>query len=150
MFRKINSMAVKGYMTLEACFIMPWIIFIFVLLIYISFYAYDKCVLFQDAYTLCMRGSTQKEEGKAVEYINARMGGQFGKKYFGTDGVSGSVEQRGRIIKVYAECSVRQPFNHFLTMYKAEGRQIKTQAAAWKINPTKLIRKFRVAEKILD
>lgn len=148
MFRKIKHMTVKGYMTLEASFIMPWIIFVFVFLIYVSFYVYDKCILFQDAYTLCLRGSVQKEE-EAVNYINAHMNGQFGKKYFGTDRVWGSAKQHSQEIKVYAGCSVQLPFNHFITMAGEGGWQIQTGAKAWKINPTKLLRKFRMAENFL-
>lgn len=135
---------------MEACFIMPWIIFIFVFLIYASFYVYDKCVLFQDAYTLSFRGSIQKEEGGAVNYINAHMNGQFGKKYFGTDKVQGSVEQHGQEVKVYARCSVQVPFNHFLTMAEAGGWQIQTEGKAWEINPTKLIRRFRMVENLCN
>lgn len=150
MFKKIKSITVKGYMTLEACFIMPWIIFIFVFLIYASFYVYNKCVLFQDTYTLCMRGSIQKEEGGAVNYINAHMNGQFGKKYFGTDNVHGSAEQHGQEVKVYAQCSVKVPFNHFLTMAEAGGWQIQTEGKAWEINPTKLLRKFRMVENLCN
>lgn len=46
----------KGYMTVEASFIITWTVFLFVFLIYLSFYSYDKCVLFQDAYAVCFRG----------------------------------------------------------------------------------------------
>lgn len=148
MFRKIKYKTVKGYMTLEACFIMPWVIFMFVFLIYASFYAYDKCVLFQDAYTLCLRGSIQKEESGAVNYINTHMNGQFGKKYFGTDKVQGSAEQHGQEVKVYAQCSVQVPFNQFLTMVKVGGWQIQTEGKAWEINPTKLLRKCRMVENL--
>ncbi|MBD5493085.1 MAG: hypothetical protein HDR12_01550 [Lachnospiraceae bacterium] len=149
MFRKIKHITVNGYMTLEACFIMPWVIFMFVFLIYISFYSYDKCVLFQDVYTLCLRGSIQKEEGGAVSYINTHMNEQFGKKYFGTDKVVGSAEQHGQEINVYARCSVQVPFNHFMTMVKAGGWQIQAEGKAWEINPTKLLRRFRMVENFL-
>ncbi|MCM1264286.1 MAG: hypothetical protein NC313_16370 [Butyrivibrio sp.] len=149
MFKKINSISVNAYMTLEASFIMPWVIFIFVFLIYISFYSYDKCVLYQDSYALCLRGSIQKEEGAAVSYINSHMAGQFGRKYFGADRVEASAGQHGNEVKVYAECSVRVPFKHFFTMFNADGWHIQTEAKAWEINPTKLIRSFRMAENLL-
>lgn len=149
MYKKINYITVKGYMTLEASFIMPWVIFMFVFLIYTSFYVYDKCVLFQDAYTLCLRGSVQKEEDGTVNFIITHMNGQFGKKYFGTDKVQGSAEQHGQEVKVYAECRVQLPLNNFMTMAGEESWQIHTSAKAWKINPTKLLRKIRMVENIL-
>ena len=56
----LNKMK-KGYMSVEASFIITWTVFLFVFLIYLSFYSYDKCVLFQDAYAVCFRGSIQKQ-----------------------------------------------------------------------------------------
>ena len=39
-------------MTVEASFVVSWTVFVFVFLIYLAFYSYDKCVLFQDAYSV--------------------------------------------------------------------------------------------------
>ena len=60
-------------MTVEAAFIVTWTVFIFVFLIYLAFYSYDKCVLFQDAYGVCFRGSIQKKEENVVRYISTHM-----------------------------------------------------------------------------
>lgn len=140
---------VKGYMTIEAGFIIPWVIFLFVFIIYGSFYLYDKCVLFQDAYAVCFRGSIQKDEGEILTYINEHLIEQFGRKYFGVGGVEGSVRQSGRDVYVAGVCSVKTPFTHFLTMPGKSGWQIQTEAAARIMNPTKMIRKCRMAENII-
>ena len=66
----VSGYMAGGYMSVEASFLITWTLFIFVLLIYLSFYTYDKCVLFQDAYTVCFRGSIQKDEDRVVPYIN--------------------------------------------------------------------------------
>ncbi|MCM1155643.1 MAG: hypothetical protein NC314_02370 [Roseburia sp.] len=136
-------------MSVEAGFIMPWVIFLFVFLIYGSFYLYDKCVLFQDAYAVCFRGSIQKEEEPA-DYINAHLTEQFGRKYFGTGSVEGSVRQLGQKVYVSGMCSVKAPFTNFLMMSGNEGWQIRTEAAAQIINPTKIIRKCRMAENMIQ
>ena len=78
-------------MTIEASFIVSWTVFLFVLLIYLSFYSYDKCVLFQDAYAVCFRGSIQKKENQVVPYISSHMQEQFGRKYFGVGQVQGKI-----------------------------------------------------------
>ncbi|MBD5521510.1 MAG: pilus assembly protein [Lachnospiraceae bacterium] len=142
--------ALKGYMTLEASFIMPWVIFLFAFLIYACFYLYDKCVLFQDAYVLALRGSVQKEEAEVLEYVNGHMSKQFGSKYFGVGRVEGRVEKSKTEIKVIGSCSVKIPFDNFLTFSKEGGWQISMQAAAQIINPTKVIRKCRMAENIIE
>lgn len=133
----------KGYMTVEAAFLITWTIFVFVLLIYLSFYSYDKCVLFQDAYTVCFRGSIQKNEDQVVPYINAHMQEQFGKKYFGVGKVKGTVDKNGNTTSVAGECQIKVPIRQFFTMYDRSGWKITTKAKAQIINPTKLIRKCR-------
>lgn len=140
---------VKGYMTVEAGFIIPWVIFLFVFLIYGSFYLYDKCVLFQDVYTICFRGSIQKEEGEVLSYINTHMNEQFGRKYFGVGKVEGNAEQSGKKVYVSGTCGVKVPFMHFLTMAGNSGWQIQTEAMAQIMNPTKMIRKCRMAENVI-
>lgn len=133
----------KGYMTVEAAFLITWTVFLFVLLIYLSFYSYDKCVLFQDAYTVCFKGSIQKEEDQVVPYINAHMQQQFGRKYFGVGKVQGTVDRNGNTTSVTGECQVKVPIRQFFTMHDRTGWKIKTKAKAQIINPTKVIRKCR-------
>lgn len=145
----IKHEGIDGYMSLEAAFVIPWVIFLFVLLIYVSFYLYDKCVLFQDAYTICFRGSIQKEENGALDYIQTHMAAQFGGKYFGVESVEKSAKQSGKEVYVYASCRVRVPFGHFLAMANEDGWQIQTSAKAQIANPTKILRKCRMAENAL-
>ena len=133
----------KGYMTLEASFIITWTLFLFVLLIYLSFYSYDKCVLFQDAYTICFRGSIQKDEEQVVPYISANMQKQFGKKYFGVGKVQGTVDKNGNMASVTGECQVKVSIRQLFTMHGKEGWRIRTRAKAQIVNPTKMIRRCR-------
>ena len=132
-----------GYMTAEASFIITWTLFVFVFLIYLSFYSYDKCVLFQDAYTVCFRGSIQKQEDSIVSYISAHMKGQFGRKYFATGEVHGSVDRNGNVTDVIGECRVKVPIRAAFTMYNHSGWKIRTRARAQIVNPTHIIRKSR-------
>ena len=140
----------RGYMTLEASFIITWTVFLFVLLIYLSFYSYDKCVLFQDAYTVCFRGSIQKDEGQVVPYIDAHMQKQFGKKYFGVGKVNGTVDRDGNITSVTGECQVKVPIRQLFTMHDQAGWKIRTRAKAQIINPTKMIRRSRMAKNVIS
>ncbi|MCM1087962.1 MAG: pilus assembly protein [Muribaculaceae bacterium] len=141
---------VKGYMTIEAAFIVPWVIFLIVFLIYVSFYFYDKCVLFQDAYTVCFRGSIQKEEGSAAAYVQNHLSEQFGRKYFGVGSVYGEVERSGKSLKVSGRCSIKIPFRVFKDG-KGNGEwEIQTEAKAQIINPTKVIRRCRMAENLVQ
>ena len=133
----------RGYMTVEASFIVTWTIFLFVLLIYLSFYSYDKCVLFQDAYAVCFRGSIQKKEEQVVPYINAHMEEQFGSKYFGVGQVHGTVDKNGNTTSVTGECQVKVPVRQMFTRDDKAGWLISTQARSQIINPSKVIRRCR-------
>lgn len=137
-------------MTLEASFLITWTLFLFVLIIYLSFYSYDKCVLFQDAYTVCFRGSIQKKEDKVVPYIDAHMQKQFGKKYFAVGKVTGTVDKKGNAVSVTGECQVKVSIRQFFTMHDRAGWKIQTRARAQIVNPTKMIRRSRMAGKVLS
>ncbi len=47
----------KGYMTVEASFIVPIVLILLVLIVRSSFLLYDRCVISQDSYLLVFRGS---------------------------------------------------------------------------------------------
>lgn len=47
----------KGYLTVEAAFVMPIVLFLYMLLILAGFYLYDRCVISQDTYLLAFRES---------------------------------------------------------------------------------------------
>lgn len=54
----------KGYLTVEASFIMPIVLVIYLLIILCGFYLYNRCVISQDNYLLAFRGSRFTEAGE--------------------------------------------------------------------------------------
>lgn len=58
---------IKGSFTIEAAIIMPIIIIITVMLIYLSFYLYNACLLSQTSYQSALRGSLREGEGTEME-----------------------------------------------------------------------------------
>lgn len=140
---------VRGYMTVEASFLITWTIILFVFMIYLAFYSYDKCVLFQDSYGICFRGSIQKDEKQIVPYINQHIKEQYGKKYFGVGEVKGSVSAGGKTVSVIGECSVKVPVHSVFTKDGEEGWNIRTQAKAQIVNPTRVIRTCRVVKRMV-
>ncbi len=47
----------RGYLTVEASFVMPIVIWIYLLVILCGFYLYNRCVMSQNDYLLAFRGS---------------------------------------------------------------------------------------------
>lgn len=62
--------SLKGYLTVEASFIMPIVLSLYLLIILCGFYLYDRCVISQDNYLLAFRGSrfteTDQNFGKVI------------------------------------------------------------------------------------
>lgn len=69
-----------AYFTVEAALVIPIVLCIFVMIIYLAFYLYDRCVMAQDCYVLSYRQSIEK--GKADRSGQAAAKEQFGQKLF--------------------------------------------------------------------
>lgn len=54
----------KGYLTVEASFVMPMVIFLYLLMISCGFFLYNRCVMSQNDYLLAFRGSRFTEAGR--------------------------------------------------------------------------------------
>ena len=85
-----------------------------------------------------------------MSYISAHIKEQFGKKYFATGEVHGSVDRKGNVIDVTGECQVKVPIRVAYTMYNKSGWQIRTKARAQIINPTHIIRKSRWLGNVME
>lgn len=69
-----------AYFTVEAALVMPVVLCILVMVIYLSFYLYDRCVMAQDCYVLSYRQSIEK--GKADRISQEKIRSQYGNKLF--------------------------------------------------------------------
>lgn len=54
-------MKIKAYITLEASFIVPLMVSVVALIIYVTFFEYNACVVYQDCYIAALRGSQLRE-----------------------------------------------------------------------------------------
>ena len=81
-YKKRNRVQAEAdaYFTVEAALIIPIVLCIFVMIIYLSFYLYDRCVMSQDWYVLSYRQSIEK--GGADRAGRSAAGEQFGQKLF--------------------------------------------------------------------
>jgi len=61
-----------------------------------AFYFYGRCLLYQDAYLLALRGSVLKEDVDIKSAVNAEGSGLFGFRYFGNYRPELEIDQNGR------------------------------------------------------
>lgn len=133
-----------AYMTLEASLLMGWIIFLMVFFLYMTFYSYDRCVMFQDAYAFAFRVSIKPlDTERKTQYGNQKIGEQFGKKYFGVANVQSSISVDREIVTVKARCQVEHPFSKDLPTLPESGWGNSCEIHVKIQNPTEMLRNFR-------
>lgn len=144
------SRQVNAYMSLEASFIIGWVVFILTFLIYLSFYSYDRCILFQDTYAIAFRTSQKPlSKEQKQEYANAKIDTQFGMKYVTAKRMEKSISIKGNKVIASAKLNV-MPTGSLRTVFMPNsGWNLSSTVEVEIINPTEIIRGFRKAESLL-
>lgn len=117
--------------------LMPTIILLIALLIYLSFFLYNRCILSQDAYLLAFRGSIQKQEDESAVrgYIEQAAKGQFGNKYIGMKQLEKSLEISDKKVMVKLKGKI------------VNGWALTAAGQAERNDPVNYIRKTRLMKK---
>lgn len=131
----------KGYLTLEAAYIMPIVLLLYILIILAGFYLYDRCVISHSNSLLALRGSRftacsdnygeviygDMDMGSCdVSYLMIRL--EYKERFYPfytPEGKSVSVQNGEIVIET-------EGFNHLKITKKAE-----------QINPVEIIREVR-------
>lgn len=73
---------IKGYFTIEAVYLIPMILLLYVLIIVGGFYMYDRCVISQDCYLLAFRAGQFTDSAENYgKIIYADMTEEFDESY---------------------------------------------------------------------
>ncbi|WP_155828029.1 TadE family protein [Butyrivibrio sp. VCB2006] len=135
-----------GYMTVEASFIVPMIICVFVLIIYFSNYVYARCILAQDSYILAFRASMDKEANPAT-VVDSKKNAVAGKKYYGNRSPTFDCSTSGKEIEVTGGTE---------TKHSAMGRFFLKPKGSWKLKSRQYAKKrdysghIRTVKRIRD
>ena len=62
-----KDMGLKGSLTIELTLLMPFILAVFVFIIFSGFVLHDKCIVNKACLSAALRGSNESEDGKAME-----------------------------------------------------------------------------------
>lgn len=131
----------KGYMTLEASFIVPMIICVFALLIYFLYYLYGRCILSQDSYILAFRASIADEEisGSPADYVGSKASLVAGKKYFGSSFPTFETTTEGKKIRVLGRSEAK---------HSAMGRYFLKPQSGWEYEAAGRASRFEYVKHI--
>ncbi len=117
--------------------LMPTIILLIALLIYLSFFLYNRCILSQDAYLLAFRGSIRKQEDESAvrEYIEQSAKDLLGNKYIGMKQLEKSLEISNKKVMVKLKGKA------------VNGWALTAAGQAERNDPVKYIRRIRLMKK---
>lgn len=148
-----SGVKADAYFTVEAALIMPMVLALYVLIIYASFFMYDRCVAEQDAYILCMREGTRKDEGTALapdpQRILADEKRQQGTKYIALGNWSSRAYAEGSKSIYEAQGGCAPPVMRNIFPLKEGTWTIRVRGKSRKSDPPLLIRKYRRRQYIV-
>nr|WP_297766890.1 hypothetical protein [uncultured Butyrivibrio sp.] len=121
----------SGYMTVEASFIVPMTICVFILIIYFTNYMYARCMLAQDSYILAFRASTAENEDMQQTVMDKSQM-VAGNKYFGNTRPVFDGETRGKEITVTGKTTTRHGAMGRFFLKPKKGWEIETKSTARK------------------
>lgn len=129
-----------AYFTVEAALIVPVVICIFVMVMYMSFYLYDRCVMTQDCYVLSYRQSIEKAGRDRAG--DETMLAQSKNRLFMLSNVQiGS--SNGRTVEVRANGEMEPPLFGLQLFESSRKWLIGIEKKARKTDPPKAYRKVR-------
>lgn len=140
----------NAYFTVEAALVVPTALGILVMIIYMSFYLYDRCVMAQDCYVLSYRQSIEK--GNADRAGQEKIREQLGGKLFMLSGMDAE-SSAGGTVRVKTEASLDPPLFGLPVFEEENHWKIAVERRARKTDPPRDYRRVRrllyLASKVL-
>lgn len=114
--KRVRDLEITGYFTVEASFLLPFIMLCVVFMIFLSFYCYDRCIMEQCAYAAALRGSSNCYDNTQEAYQEALEAAEslIEKKLFAIRKVNATVRVSAMAVTVSYKCEVNMPGNDWL------------------------------------
>lgn len=136
-----DGIKMKAYFTVEAAMILPLTMGIYIMLIYVMFYQYDRCLLEQDMAVLAVRGALM--DGKNEEVMTS-----LRSQVYQRDTERFPVFSHGTVkaeagegkVTVSGDGTVRVPFRDFTAWMGDDGWTVYAEYTARRFNPVDFIR----------
>ena len=129
-----------AYCTVEAALVIPIVLGILVMIIYLSFYLYDRCVMAQDCYVLSYRQSIEK--GNADRAGQEKIREQLAGKLFMLSGMDAG-SSAGGTIRVKTEGQMDPPLFGLPVFEEENHWKIAVERKARKTDPPRDYRRVR-------
>lgn len=135
----------SAYFTVEAALILPTVMLFTVMMIFLAFYSYDRCVMEHCAYEAALRGtgsqiSSATEAEKIVSTAAERL---IEERLFALRDFSYEVSVDAKQVTVTYYSEINMPFMTWLGEYMPNiNMTFNVSRSAKRLNPTRTIRSF--------
>ena len=135
---------VKGYFTVEAAILFPFVMGVVLLVIYLLFFQYDRCLMEMSAAVLSMRGCTlQVTNAKDMVAEIARQGRKEDKVYVAWEMPEAKIQLKGNVVAVSREGNLKFPFRGLDFWNGGSSWSGEVSFQSHRIKPTIFIRNYR-------
>lgn len=142
----------NAYFTVEAALIFPMALLFTIMMIFLAFYSYDRCILEQSAYEAALRGTgnhiSSAQEANSEAYSAA--GTLVEGKLFAMQDFAYQASVSADTVTVSYQCEVNMPLISWLCEY-AQGidMTLDISGEAGRCRQTRTIRDCRVINKLI-
>jgi len=149
--RNTQSIEMNGYMTVEASFIVPWVVFLIIWIIYTGYFEYNRCLAFQDNYTLATQTAAKIDTNENKQnWLTGKLSGSISNKYMGISGYHNTAQVTWNNIQVSSEMNTVHPFSFAEGMIPGNSWRITDTVNADNYSFTERIRTFRTVGRIVS
>lgn len=135
----------EAYLTVEAALIIPIVLGIFIFLIYIMFYQYDRCLTEQDMGILSLRGAVRKSENneELFGYIQKESNAIYLDKYVAAVWEPTLIKIKQNRIEITGKALVKVPFPRLALLTGQKDWSVSGSFQNRKISPVAFVRACR-------
>ena len=149
-----NNNSKKGSFTVEAAIIMPLIFIVIIMLIYVAFFLYNRCIIAQKTYIAALRGCLYEEgvTDKVLDrnaYITKQKEDLYENKLIAAQSSYSNVNVEKKEIVIKSGILVKVPFSTLLKKqgYK-NGWQTSVEKRSFMIDEVDFIRSCKKLERL--
>lgn len=153
MRHSIKKRYYEAYFTVEASFLLPLVMLFTVMMIFLAFYSYDRCVMEHSAYEAALRGTsnhfqTAAEAESAARTAAARL---IDGKLFAMHDFSYDVSVDANHVTVTYHCVVNMPLATWLGEYVSGfDMTLHISRSAKRLNPARTVRDCRILNGLME
>lgn len=141
-----------AYFTVEAALILPMVMLFTVMMIFLAFYSYDRCILEHSAYEAALRGTSShfKTAGEAEAAAGAAAARLVEEKLFALHDFRYDVAADAGSVTVTYHCTVNMPFAAWLGEYVSGiDMTLDISRSARRLRPARTIRDCRILNGLI-